>query len=35
VTKAIQSLFFEVVHGRSPLSAEYLEFPVGERAAAS
>ncbi len=35
VTKAIQSLFFDVVHGRSPLSAEYLEFPAGDRAAAS
>ena len=29
---AIQSFFFDVVHGRSPLSAEYLEFPAGDRA---
>jgi branched-chain amino acid aminotransferase len=35
VTQAIQSMFFDIVHGRSPLSAEYLEFPVGERATAS
>ena len=32
VTRAIQSFFFDVVHGRSPLSAEYLEFPAGDRA---
>jgi len=32
VTRAVQSFFFDVVHGRSPLSAEYLEFPAGDRA---
>ena len=25
----------DVVHGRSPLSGEYLELPAGDRAAAS
>ena len=34
ITRAVQSLFFDVVHGRSPLSAEYLEFPAGDRATA-
>jgi branched-chain amino acid aminotransferase len=32
VTAAIQQAFFDVVHGRSPSSAAYLEFPVADRA---
>jgi branched-chain amino acid aminotransferase len=28
VTRELQSAFFDVVHGRSPLSAEYLEYPA-------
>jgi branched-chain amino acid aminotransferase len=31
VTKQIQSVFFDVVHGRHDLSAEYLEYPLGDR----
>jgi branched-chain amino acid aminotransferase len=34
VTKAIQAAFFDLVHGRSPLSAEYLEYPAGPGRAA-
>jgi branched-chain amino acid aminotransferase len=32
VTAAIQAAFFDVVHGRSPRSAAFLEFPVADRA---
>ncbi len=35
ITREIQATFFDVVHGRHPLSAEYLEFPVSDRATAS
>ena len=34
ITKAIQGRFFDVVHGRAPSSAEYLEFPAAAGARA-
>jgi branched-chain amino acid aminotransferase len=34
ITKQIQTAFFDVVHGRHALSAEYLEYPAGDRAPA-